>query len=353
MAVTMKDIAKAAGVDPAAVSRALNNDPNSRLRPETCRRIKETAEKMGYRKNLLAASIRKGFAKTVAIIYDFHKNIDFTTQQLAGILKKCVEDEYDVKLYSGETSPEETFGQMISSAIKYGVVFSFNASFREKTASLARKYGIRLVFIDEAAHGEFPSVGIDNMKAMELAVDHLVQENYTKIGFWGVKNFTFHYQHQRHRGFLEALERRSLPFEKEWLFDCDTSTEKECERLFSMPERSRPQAIISISHHAALDIQFYMLRNHLSCPEDLAMASMAGMTFDETMCFWHLTSIKTALSLGDQGRLALEALFDKCPIKADRENNILISPEMNIKESSINKGEKDHERKKQKIVHPH
>ncbi|MBE2180122.1 MAG: LacI family DNA-binding transcriptional regulator [Chthoniobacterales bacterium] len=72
--VTMQDIARAAGVSKATVSFALRND--ARLRPETCRRIRELAEKMGYRPDpvvsqllahLRAARVPK-FQSTLALL---------------------------------------------------------------------------------------------------------------------------------------------------------------------------------------------------------------------------------------------------------------------------------------------
>lgn len=92
MSVTLKDIAKAAKVDPAAVSRALNNDPESRRRNEACKRVKKITQEMGYRKNFPAASVRKDFYRTIAVICDFEKSGGlYTVRQFAGIQEKCVE----------------------------------------------------------------------------------------------------------------------------------------------------------------------------------------------------------------------------------------------------------------------
>ena len=47
---TIKDIAREAGVSPAAVSRILNNDPTLAVAAETKKRVLEKAEELGYKK---------------------------------------------------------------------------------------------------------------------------------------------------------------------------------------------------------------------------------------------------------------------------------------------------------------
>ena len=68
MTATLRDIAKLAGVNAGSVSRVLQNHPRARaFRPETRQRILEAAQKLHYRRNELAAAIRTGRNRTVAV----------------------------------------------------------------------------------------------------------------------------------------------------------------------------------------------------------------------------------------------------------------------------------------------
>src|SRR5690606_10028199 len=60
------DIAKALGISPATVSRALNN--NLRISEATRKRVKEKAMEMGYRHNSMASSLRNRRSNTIGLI---------------------------------------------------------------------------------------------------------------------------------------------------------------------------------------------------------------------------------------------------------------------------------------------
>src|SRR5262245_62170942 len=65
--VTIIDVAKAAGVHPSTVSRALDPARRGRLSAAVARRIAVTAERLGYGPNALAAGLRTRPSRTVAI----------------------------------------------------------------------------------------------------------------------------------------------------------------------------------------------------------------------------------------------------------------------------------------------
>ena len=73
--VTMKDVAALAGVTTQTVSRALGD--NGTIKEETKARILEIARKIGYVKNLSAATLRVGRAKMIAVFYDNMRNVYF------------------------------------------------------------------------------------------------------------------------------------------------------------------------------------------------------------------------------------------------------------------------------------
>ena len=65
--VTIKDIANVLGISKSTVSRALSADSRN-VSGETIRKVVETAEKMGYRKNEMAVNLRNRRAKTIGIV---------------------------------------------------------------------------------------------------------------------------------------------------------------------------------------------------------------------------------------------------------------------------------------------
>ncbi|KUK22421.1 MAG: Transcriptional regulator, LacI family, partial [Thermotoga petrophila] len=64
--VTIKDIAREAGVSPSTVSRVINK--SAPVRKELEEKVLEVIRKMGYTPNLVARSLRKGYTDTVGFI---------------------------------------------------------------------------------------------------------------------------------------------------------------------------------------------------------------------------------------------------------------------------------------------
>ena len=84
--ITIKDVAKAAGVSTQTVSRVLNNRPD--VSPETRERVQEVIAEMGYAPNVLARSLSRGRSNTLGVV-GFGLGYYGSTSVLTGIEKKA------------------------------------------------------------------------------------------------------------------------------------------------------------------------------------------------------------------------------------------------------------------------
>ena len=184
MAVTIKDIAKAAQVDKAAVSLTLRNHPEAkRLRPETRERILKAARELGYQRNLLAWSTRTGIVNTIAVIGRFRKDdiLSYTNQMLAGILTTCTQFGYNIKVYP-DTNLEAAFEEISGNRISHVISLSVDPAERRKAAEFCRRYQLNLVYVFEDAYDGFPSVNTDNFASAREIVNYLVSIGHRRIG---------------------------------------------------------------------------------------------------------------------------------------------------------------------------
>ncbi len=67
-AVTLRDVARVAGVHPATVSRALNEETRALVNEETARRVLRAAEKLGYRPNPIARGLKTNRSYTIGVL---------------------------------------------------------------------------------------------------------------------------------------------------------------------------------------------------------------------------------------------------------------------------------------------
>src|ERR687893_2705712 len=67
-AVTLRDVARVAGVHPATVSRALNEETRTLVNQDTARRVLKAAEKLGYQPNPIARGLETNRSYTVGVL---------------------------------------------------------------------------------------------------------------------------------------------------------------------------------------------------------------------------------------------------------------------------------------------
>src|ERR671923_388331 len=67
-AVTLRDVARVAGVHPATVSRALNEETRALVNEETARRVLKAAEELGYQPNPIARGLKTNRSFTIGVL---------------------------------------------------------------------------------------------------------------------------------------------------------------------------------------------------------------------------------------------------------------------------------------------
>ena len=84
MAKTLKDVAEAAGVSSATASLVLNGRADGRVSADLADRVEQAAEKLNYRPNLIARSLRTQESKTIGVISNDVATTPFAGAMLSG-----------------------------------------------------------------------------------------------------------------------------------------------------------------------------------------------------------------------------------------------------------------------------
>lgn len=108
--VTIKDVAKLAGVSPSTASRVINN--SSMISEATKARVRKAMQDLDYSPNYSAQNLVNRHAKTIGIILPVRENKDFLAnnpffmQIIQGITGVCTDHQYMVSLATGRTEEE-------------------------------------------------------------------------------------------------------------------------------------------------------------------------------------------------------------------------------------------------------
>lgn len=336
---TIADIAKALNVTPATVSRALNDHPG--ISQETKKAVKRVAEKLQYKRNKIASSLRSGKSHMIGVIIP-SAAINFFGEVVHGIEAMANTYGYSVLLYQSNESPE--YEQKGIEAFVSAGVDGVLASVAKGTVDFGHYldlgvHDVPLVFFDRANDTlGIPSVVVDDFKGAYLATEHLIGQGYRRIA---------HIEGQQHlkifkdrlEGYKAALEAYGLPVEEELIFQGDVSIEagrKAVAHFLQLKER--PDAIFAVEDYTALGAMKELKERKLNIPEDMGIVGFANEDFGE-----HVTP---GLSSIDQqpavmGKEAFKMLLDLMDPKKGVvavEKKVMLEPIAFFRQSSMRGG---------------
>jgi DNA-binding LacI/PurR family transcriptional regulator len=343
MAVTLKDISRLAKVDTGSVSCVLRNHPKAgALKPDTRKRIMEAASKLGYRRNELAATMRTGSNKTVAVIcrFDTIYNIDFSGTVLSGILMEATRFDYGIKIYT-DNNLQTCFNEILGHQIKYVISMSVDQNLREETATICQKHDLKLVFIYEKSHKGFPSVTSADRDSARDAVGRLTKLGHKRIALiCGPHRFS--YVTERHSGYLQGLADAGI--EKDPQLVCCNEDLDERERVIAsmlkMPPALKPTAFFCIADSLAMMVQRTAIKNKLKVPGDVSIIGYGDSPLVE-FAVTPISSISQPFSR--MGETAMRLLLgETCDFTPEPDGRYLLPAQLICRESvtSPNKNKK-------------
>jgi DNA-binding LacI/PurR family transcriptional regulator len=222
MAVTLKDVAKRAGVSRSAVSRTFT--PGASVSGRTRAKVEAAAEALGYAPNALASALTTGRTKLIGLIVtNFHNPaiLEVFDQFTRGLQDRGLRPL--VVNLSGAPDPTET-RRMLRQYSVDGVIVasstlppSFAAAFLDTGIPVVHAFG------RPSARPEVPVVGIDNVACGRMAAEALVARGHRRLGFLGGPEAATSTQ-DRAAGFGLALAERpgvtvSVSYAADYTFD--------------------------------------------------------------------------------------------------------------------------------------
>lgn len=214
--VTIKDIAREAGVSPALVSFALNNSRGDngerryKVSEKTTEHILEVAKRMNFRPSDVARSLRSKKSHTIGVVLSDISNPFFSN------IARCIENEafrrgYSVIFGSTDENPVK-FDRIVKTFIDKRVdgLIIVPCEGCGETMRYVSGLGIPSVLIDRDIDGvDAGRVMLDNIRAAEIAVERLYGRGYRKIAMISY-DMELSNIRLREEGFRRAMERLGL-----------------------------------------------------------------------------------------------------------------------------------------------
>lgn len=324
----MVDIARLAGVDVSTVSRALAD--SSRVTDETKERIRKIVEENGYVVNHGARMLRNQMAGQVLILLP---NIaaTFFPEVILGIEETLQKDGISVIIGNTQydKAREDALARQLLNGAADGIILLTG-----RIPEVLRSYpGFekKVVAVSRAINEpEIPYVNIDNMKAIETAVLHLVGLGYTNIAHLGGPKGSPTFL-ARITGYQLAMEKAGLSahirIEAGDRFNIDAGREA-MENLMRVGQA--PAAVVCASDEMAMGAIRYARSQGLRVPQDIAFVGFDDIPF-AAVYEPALTTIRTPRR--KMGQLGAQMLLKNLKTSTIKPKSVTVEHELIIRES--------------------
>ncbi|WP_124067727.1 LacI family DNA-binding transcriptional regulator [Clostridium sp. E02] len=219
MSITLKEIAKQAGVSPSSVSLVLNKKPN-RISKQTSDLIRKIAQENKYRPNVVAQSLVTRQTKTLGLIIPDIENLFFS--KLAKTLEMEVRKKgYALVIVNSNDSYEED-GLLIDLLISRGIdglflVISNEAYLhQEELEGKLTHLPVPFVMIDRVMDFTCNKVYFDNVTGSYLATNYLLEQGHRRISCI-CNTYISNNALSRINGYRMAMEEYGIKVPKEYI----------------------------------------------------------------------------------------------------------------------------------------
>jgi LacI family transcriptional regulator len=280
-AVTLRDVARVAGVHPATVSRALNEETRALVNEETARRVLKAAEKLGYRPNPIARGLKTNRSYTIGVLIP-----DLTNPLFPPILRG-IEDRLETAGYTPlvantDNDPErELLDSQTMRARQVDGIIAATARRDHHLHDALLEAGIELVLVNRRQE-QLPvsSATADDRMGMRLAVEHLLSLGHTRIAHLaGPLDYSTGLD--RHDSFLETMRAAGIEPEPELILVAEAFTESEGARLCGqlLADGHELTAVAAANDLLALGCYDVLAERGLRCPDDISVMGFNDMPF--------------------------------------------------------------------------
>lgn len=285
--VTIRDVAKQAGVSVASVSYAINNV--DKINPETRARILKVIEELNYKPSLTARCLSNGNSKLIGITLPLTETGDvpgsllknpFFGEFISGVESITREQGYDI-LFTGVETDEQCRDwiqrRKLDGIIMLGV---YPKSFFVEV----KKLGVPIVLIDayeDYAKG-FHRVMLEDEIGGYQATSYLISKGHRRIAFvtGSIKHSRLNYK--RYKGYQRALEEAGIKERAEYYFEYPVSFQGGYRAAIDMIEKKcDATAIFAIADIMAIGMLKAFRENGRDVPKDYSIIGFDDIQFDE------------------------------------------------------------------------
>ncbi|MEZ4771098.1 MAG: LacI family DNA-binding transcriptional regulator [Caldilineales bacterium] len=334
--VTIRDVAREAGVSTATVSYVLNG--SRRVGDETRERVRQAALRLGYRANITARNLQASETRLIGYSWrpspaeQFNPIVDKFLQSIA---EAAARHDYRILAFPSVDVHQElsAYEEMMLIGQVDGFILTNTNFDDERVLALVSNHFPFVSFGRANPDWDFLWIDVDGTAGILEATRHLVAQGHRRIAFlaWPEKSQTGHYRLQ---GYLNGMEEAGLTVDSEWVQLAGNFYEEgyaATQRLLALPPGHRPSAVIASSDLMALGVLNAAWNAGLEVGQDLAVIG-----FDDAPIARYMRPALTSLAqpVNRIGEQLVSMLIDELNGQPVEERQVLMQPTLVVRASS-------------------
>lgn len=281
--VTIRDVARDAGVSRQTVSRVINKGPN--VKPAVREMVEQAIERLGYVPNLSARRMRGSRSYLILAVNDRQRTYenwragrgnDWVDQMLFGGMTECEQHGYHMVfelIDAAANRARDQLDKVVSELRPDGVILTPPHSDNPDLTALLAERGIECARIGRRDGDRWVDVSMDEVGAGYAATRHLANLDHRRIAYLAGSP-DYGNSMMRLDGYRDLLVSRDLPVREDWIgkgeFRFDIASEVARDWL---SREDRPTAIIADNDQMAFAVLHVADRIGLNVPGDLSLVS--------------------------------------------------------------------------------
>lgn len=304
----IEDVAAAANVSVATVSRALRNLPN--VAESTRTRVVAVAQELNYRADPAASRLAAGRGSTVTVVVPHLASWYFSTV-IAGVEAVCAEAGYECLITAAGSiaACNRLLDEPAHLERRTDGVVLVNIPASPAQADSLRQRRVALATVGTRTP-DHPSVSIDDVSTGRMAVEHLISFGHQRIGLisgQGNDPMNFAVPRQRKAGFVAALNDAGLAFEPSLVESGNFGIDGGQEAMAALLDHTDPPtAVFAMSDEMAFGALMELDRRSLRAGVDV---SLVGVDDHDVSRVLGLTTIRQRVA--GQGAAAARAVLGR------------------------------------------
>lgn len=328
--VTIKDVAREAGVSAQTVSRAIND--KGEISPQTQERILRIADRLGYRPNSVARSLATRRTQNIGLVVPDVAN-PFFAGIARGIEDAAHQSDYNVFLCNTDENVDRETSAIHSLEAQRvdGIILCSSRLSGAQLQTLATRYQPLVLVNRRIDHAQTGTVLVDDAKGATDAVRYLLQLGHRHIGLLAGPP-TSHSGKERVRGYLEAMRAAVDDVPGYWREHCAPQVEGGRTAALALIRRA-PEltALLAYNDLVAVGVMRACIEIGRRVPQDCAIVGCDDVPL-AALVSPALTTIH--IPTYNLGQRSSGLLLDMMSNETNQSEPIIISPHLVIRDSS-------------------